>query len=153
MRLVILGEGDTTYERELLIACKRHPERFAYRKSQDPKLSHLIEGGADIALIPSFYEPCGLTAMYGLKYGTLPIARATGGLYEIIQDFDAGAGTGNGFLFFEPHVEAFWDAIVRARRLFARRAGVGNAHALRHEAGPLLGPRGAQVRGALRAAC
>lgn len=119
VRLVILGEGDSNYERELLIASKRHPERFAYRKSQEPRMSHLIEAGADLSLIPSFYEPCGLTAMYGLKYGALPIARATGGLYEIIQDFDITTDSGNGFLFFEPHVEALWDAIVRARRLFA----------------------------------
>ncbi len=118
VRLVILGEGDTAYERELLIASKRHAERFAYRKTLDIPLSHLIEAGADISLIPSFYEPCGLSAMYGLKYGALPIARATGGLFEIIQDYDATSETGNGFLFFDPHPEALWDAIVRAKRHF-----------------------------------
>ena len=122
VRLVILGEGDTNFERALLIASRRHPERFAWLKGQHPHLSHPIEAGADITLIPSFYEPCGLTAMYGLKYGALPIARATGGLYEIIQDYDPGSEAGTGFLFFEAHPEAFWDAIVRARLLFARPA-------------------------------
>jgi starch synthase len=60
--------------------------------------------------------------MYGLKYGALPIARATGGLFEIIQDFDPSARAGNGFLFFDPSPEAFWDAIVRARRHFHQPA-------------------------------
>jgi starch synthase len=118
VRLVILGEGDTAYERELLIASKRHAERFCYRKTVDTRLSHLIEAGSDIALIPSFYEPCGLSAMYALKYGAIPIARATGGLFEIIQDFDQTNNSGNGFLFFDPNADAFWDAIVRAKRHF-----------------------------------
>lgn len=122
VRLVVLGEGDQGFERELLIASKRHPDRFAFRQAMDNELSHLIEAGADISLIPSHYEPCGLTAMYGLKYGTLPIARATGGLHEIIQDIDATTGSGNGFLFFEPTAEAFWDAIVRAKRHFQNTA-------------------------------
>ncbi|MHA3773546.1 glycogen synthase GlgA [Verrucomicrobiota bacterium sgz303538] len=118
VRLVVLGEGDLGYERELLIASKRHADRFVFRREMDTRLSHLIEGGSDITLIPSHYEPCGLTAMYGLKYGTLPIARATGGLHEIIQDFDETTGTGNGFLFFDQSPDAFWDAIVRAKRHF-----------------------------------
>lgn len=117
-RLVVLGQGDQGFERELLIASKRHPERFAFRKEMDNRLSHLIEGGSDISLIPSHYEPCGLTAMYSLKYGTLPIARATGGLHEIIQDIDATTGSGNGFLFFEATPDALWDTIVRAKRHF-----------------------------------
>lgn len=116
VRLVILGEGDTAYERELLIASRRHPERFAYRKSMDEPLAHLIQAGADLALIPSHFEPCGLTAMYSLRYGTLPIARATGGLSQIIQDFHPLTDTGTGFLFYDYHPEALWDAITRAKR-------------------------------------
>ena len=119
VRLVVLGEGDANFERQLMIASRQHRERFAYRKEMNVQLSHLIEGGSDISLIPSHYEPCGLTAMYGLKYGSLPIARATGGLYEIIQDIDPSTGNGNGFLFYEATPEAFWDAIIRARRAFS----------------------------------
>jgi starch synthase len=119
-RLVVLGEGDIHYERELIIASRRHPGRFVYKAKHDTKLAHLITAGADISLIPSFYEPCGLTAMYGLKYGTIPIARATGGLHEIIRDYDPGSESGNGFLFFEPTAAAFWDSIVRAQQLFGR---------------------------------
>jgi starch synthase len=118
VRLVVLGEGDTAYERDLMIACKRHPQNFAYRKSMDDTLSHLIEAGSDITLIPSRFEPCGLTAIYSLKYGTLPIARATGGLHQIIQDYDPSTDSGTGFFFFEYTPEAFWDAIVRAKRCF-----------------------------------
>jgi starch synthase len=125
VRLVILGEGDSGYERELLIASKRHAERFAYRKTTDARLSHLICAGSDLALIPSFFEPCGLTAMYALKYGALPIARATGGLFEIIRDFDATNDSGNGFLFFDANAEAFWDAVVRAKRSFQDAAEWG----------------------------
>jgi starch synthase len=118
VRLIVLGEGDTAYERDLMIACKRHPRLFAYRQSMDEPLSHLIEAGADVSLIPSRFEPCGLTAMYSLKYGTLPIARATGGLHQIIQDYDPSTDSGTGFLFFEYTPEAFWDAIVRVKRCF-----------------------------------
>lgn len=118
VRLVILGQGDTSYERELMVAAKRHAGRFAFLKILDDRLAHLIEAGADISLIPSHFEPCGLTAMYALKYGTVPLARATGGLYEIVQDHEPGSQTGNGFLFFDYTAEAFYDAITRTKRVF-----------------------------------
>lgn len=118
VRLVILGEGDTGYERDLLIASKRHAERFAFIHQLDTRLSHLIEAGADISLAPSHFEPCGLTAMYSLKYGTLPVARATGGLFQIVQDYDATTDSGNGFVFYDYQPEAFFDAIGRAVRCF-----------------------------------
>lgn len=122
VRLVILGEGDTGYERELMVAAKRHAGRFAFLKTLDDRLAHRIEAGADITLIPSHFEPCGLSAMYSLRYGTLPLARATGGLYEIVQDYDPGSDAGNGFLFFDYHAEALYDAITRAKRLFRDQA-------------------------------
>lgn len=118
VRLVILGDGEATYSRELMVAAKRHTEKFAFQQGFDDKLAHLVEAGADITLIPSHFEPCGLSAMYSLKYGTIPVARATGGLHQIIQDYDPTSGTGNGFLFFDYNPEAFWDAIGRARKLF-----------------------------------
>lgn len=113
VRLVVLGEGQTSYERELGIASRRHPERFAYRRSMDEKLAHLIYAGADVFLIPSHFEPCGLSAMYALKYGAVPLAHATGGLYEMIQDYDSASDTGNGVLFHDDSPEALWDAMVR----------------------------------------
>ncbi len=118
VRLVILGEGDPAYERELFIASKRHAGRFAFRQSMEEPLAHLIYAGADAFLIPSHFEPCGLSAMYSLKYGTLPIAHATGGLFETIQDYDPTAESGHGFLFFDSTPDALWDAIIRAKRYF-----------------------------------
>lgn len=119
VRLVILGEGDPAYESELFVASRRHAGRFAYRQSMDETLAHLIYAGADAFLIPSHFEPCGLSAMYSLKYGTLPIAHATGGLYESISDYDPSAESGHGFLFYDATPEALWDAIIRAKRYFA----------------------------------
>jgi starch synthase len=118
-RLVILGEGETGYERELMIASRRHPERFVFHKGINEPLAHLAQAGADAFLMPSHSEPCGLTAMYALKYGTLPIARATGGLYQIVQDYDPVHDSGTGFVFYDYNAEALWDAIVRAKRVFA----------------------------------
>ena len=70
-------------------------------------------------LIPSHFEPCGLSAMYALKYGAIPIARASGGLHQILTDYDPATETGNGFLFYEYSAEALWDSILRAKRHFA----------------------------------
>jgi starch synthase len=119
VRLVILGQGDRKYTRELTIASRRHSERFVYRDALDDRLAHLIEAGADISLIPSHFEPCGLSAMYSLRYGTLPVARSTGGLHQIVQDYDPTADAGTGFVFYDYSPEALWDAIVRAERCFA----------------------------------
>ena len=119
VRLVILGEGEPAYERELFVASKRHVGRFAFRQSMDETLAHLIYAGADGFLVPSHFEPCGLGAMYALKYGTIPIARATGGLYETIQDYDPTTETGHGLVFFDETPEALWDAIIRMKRHFA----------------------------------
>ncbi len=118
VRLVILGEGDPAFERALAIAARKYRRQFAYRQSYDETLAHLIEAGVDITLIPSQIEPSGLSAMYSLKYGALPVARATGGIQEIIADYDPTGDTGFGFLYYDKSVEAFWDAIKRAREIF-----------------------------------
>ena len=77
----------------------RHPQRFYYRAGFDERFAHLIEGGCDLFLMPSRYEPCGLNQMYSLRYGTLPVVRATGGLADTVSDFDLEARTGTGFVF------------------------------------------------------
>jgi starch synthase len=118
VRLIILGEGDPAYETALAVAARKFPTRFAYQKDYDAKLAHLIEAGMDISLIPSQVEPAGLSAMYNLKYGALPVARATGGIHEIIEDYDPISDRGYGFLCYEYSSEAFWDAIKRARQIF-----------------------------------
>jgi starch synthase len=119
VRLVILAEGDPDYSRKLAGAAKRNPGRFAFRPGWDDRLAHATYAGGDVMLIPSHFEPCGLAAMYALKYGTPPIARATGGLYQILTDYDPSTETGNAFLFYDYASEALWDSIGRAKRHFA----------------------------------
>jgi len=121
VRLIILGEGDPAYETALAVAARKFPTKFAYQKSYDEKLAHLIEAGMDISLIPSRFEPASLSAMYNLKYGALPVARVTGGIQEIIEDYDPTADSGYGFLCYEYSSEAFWDAIKRARQIYCDR--------------------------------
>jgi starch synthase len=122
VRLIILGEGDPGYETGLAIAARKYPTKFAYRRIYDEVLAHLIEAGADVTLIPSRIEPSGLSAMYSLKYGTLPVARATGGIQEIIEDYDPTLDIGYGFLCYENTPDAFWDSIKRAREIFGDKA-------------------------------
>jgi starch synthase len=118
VRLIILGEGDAGYETALAIAARKYPTKFAYRRTYDEPLAHLIEAGLDLSLIPSRIEPSGLSAMYSLKYGALPVARATGGIQEIIEDYDPTLDAGFGFLCYEETPDAFWDSMKRAREIF-----------------------------------
>ena len=121
VRLIILGEGDPGYETALAIAARKFPDKFAYQEEYNEKLAHLIQAGMEISLIPSRFEPAGLSAMYNLRYGALPVARATGGIQEIIEDYDPAADRGYGFLCYEYSSEAFWDAIKRAREIYRDR--------------------------------
>lgn len=121
VRLIILGEGDPAFETALAVAARKYPTRFSYQPHYDEQLAHMIEGAIDLTLIPSQFEPAGITAMYSLKYGALPVARATGGIHEIIEDYDPTLDRGYGFLFYEYSTEAFWDAIKRAREIFDDR--------------------------------
>jgi starch synthase len=121
VRLVILGEGDLTFETALAVATRNFPTKFAYQRHYDEPLAHLIEAGTDVTLIPSRFEPAGLSAMYSLKYGALPVARATGGIQEIIEDYDPTTDNGYGFLCYEYSTEAFWDSIKRTREIFRDR--------------------------------
>ena len=113
VRLVILGKGDPAYETALAIAARKFPERLAYRHDYDETLAHLIEGGSDIALIPSRVEPGAFSAMHSLRYGVLPIALATRGVEQIIADYDPSTDSGYGFLFYVYGSEPLWDAIKR----------------------------------------
>ncbi len=122
VRLIILGEGDPAYETALAVAARKFPTKFAYQRRYDERLAHVIEAGLDVSLIPSRFEPGGLSAMYSLKYGALPVARAIGGIQEIIEDYDPTMDRGYGFLCYEYSAEAFWDAIKRAREIFRNRA-------------------------------
>ncbi len=121
VRLIIHGEGEPTFETILAVTARKFPTKFVYQREYDEELAHLIEAGMDISLIPSRFEPAGLSAMYGLRHGVLPVARSTGGIQEIIEDFDPVTNSGFGFLCYEYSTAAFWDAIKRAREIFRDR--------------------------------
>jgi starch synthase len=114
--LVLLGSGDAVYETGLREAAAAHPEHIAVRLGYDEALAHKIEAGADMFLMPSQYEPSGLNQMYSLRYGTVPVVRATGGLDDTIEE-------GTGFKFQEYSAQALLAAIRAAAVAFKDRAG------------------------------
>jgi starch synthase len=114
--LVALGTGDPEYEEFFLLMQQQHPGRIAVRIGFDNALAHRIEAGADIFLMPSHYEPCGLNQIYSLRYGTVPVVRATGGLDDTIKE-------GTGFKFAEYSGPALLETVRTAVRAFADRDG------------------------------
>jgi len=124
-QLVVLGTGDGALEGALLAAAARHRGRIGVITTYDEHLAHLIQGGADAILIPSRFEPCGLTQLYGLRYGTVPVAARTGGLADTIIDANEaalGAGVATGILHNPGEGDALKAAISRAITLFASPA-------------------------------
>jgi len=99
--IVALGSGEAKHERTFKELSQQFPRRLAVKIAYDNTLAHKIEAGADIFLMPSRYEPCGLNQIYSLRYGTVPVVRATGGLDDTIEPFDPTSGQGTGFKFSE----------------------------------------------------
>lgn len=121
-RLAVLGAGDVVLENAFHGAAARHPGRIAIRTTYDEPLSHLMQGGGDAILIPSRFEPCGLTQLYALAYGCVPIVARTGGLADTVIDANeaaraAGVATGLQFDLSKP--EAMVQVLARATALFA----------------------------------
>lgn len=112
-QLVVLGSGAGGYELALGEAMRHHPHQIAYRRGYDEPLSHRIMGGSDFILVPSRFEPCGLTQMYAQRYGALPIVRETGGLADTVQDSWARPDHGTGFSFRDPTNWALGNAMWR----------------------------------------
>jgi len=96
---ILLGTGDRRYEERWTSLAAAHPTRVGVRIGFDEGLAHRIEGGADLFLMPSRFEPCGLSQMYSSRYGTLPLVRAVGGLADTVDDMDPSTGRGTGFTF------------------------------------------------------
>ncbi len=121
-QLVILGSGEAKYEDLFRSLGYNFPHRFGTYFGYNNELSHLIEAGADIFLMPSNYEPCGLNQIYSLKYGTVPIVRKTGGLADTVQDWHEysylGYDTGNGFSFNDYTGYALFTTVQRAIEVF-----------------------------------
>jgi starch synthase len=116
--MILLGSGDEQIEMALRKTADRNPGRMAIFTGFNDPLAHRIMAGADIFLIPSRYEPCGLTQMYALKYGTVPVVRATGGLNDTIEQYDNQKMKGNGFKFVPYDSIALLDAIKLAVRCY-----------------------------------
>jgi starch synthase len=114
MILVVLGSGDKLFEEMFQRLHKQYPNKIAAKVAFDNAIAHKIEAGADMFLMPSRYEPCGLNQIYSLKYGTVPIVRATGGLDDTIEPWDARSGKGTGFKFTDYTGEALLATIKQA---------------------------------------
>jgi starch synthase len=115
-QIALLGTGEKSIEAAVRALTARHPGKVAALIGYDEGLSHRIEAGADVFLMPSLFEPCGLNQMYSLRYGSVPIVHATGGLRDTVEDGVTG------FVFSEPTPHAFWLAIERAFELYAQKA-------------------------------
>ena len=122
-RLALLGTGEAALQARFRAAASRHPGKIGVAIGYDEKLSHLLQGGADAILIPSRFEPCGLTQLYGLAYGCVPVAARTGGLGDTIIDANEAAlasGVATGILFDEVTADSLAHALRRAMSLYAQ---------------------------------
>jgi starch synthase len=114
LTIVALGAGEPKYEKLLRELANLYSGKIAVKIAYDNPMAHKIEAGADMFLMPSRYEPCGLNQIYSLKYGTVPIVRATGGLDDTIESFDPETGSGTGFKFQAYDGAALLDAVRQA---------------------------------------
>jgi len=124
VQAVFLGTGETKFEEKLQQIARQTPQKVSVTIGYDEPLSHEIEAGADIFLMPSHYEPCGLNQMYSLIYGTVPIVRAVGGLADSVVDAtetNISNGTANGFTFHDYRSDVLFRQICRAYGLFHDR--------------------------------
>ena len=118
LALVALGTGEAKYETLFRELAQRYPARVGVRIGYDNALAHKIEAGADLFLMPSRYEPCGLNQIYSLRYGTVPVVRATGGLDDTIEPFDPRTGRGTGFKFSAYTGTAMVECLRKALRVY-----------------------------------
>ncbi len=123
VQFVILGSGDKGLEAFFSGLPARYPDRVGCFIGYSNELSHWIEAGCDFFIMPSIYEPCGLNQIYSLKYGTLPIVRATGGLDDTVQQYDEEAGDGTGFKFWEASASALFYTVGWAVSTYFDRRG------------------------------
>jgi starch synthase len=127
MYLVVVGDGEPYYENLFRDLQERHPDKISVRIPYDRVMAHKVAAGADIFLMPSRYEPCGLGQLYSLRYGTVPVVRATGGLDEAVDEWNGETGEGTGFKFHGYEAADFLAAIRKAVQLFCGdKAAWGN---------------------------
>jgi starch synthase len=125
LHIVILGTGDSAYEQQFFDWSRRYPKQISFKKMFDERMAHRIEAGADILLMPSRYEPCGLSQLYSLRYGTVPIVRKTGGLADTVTNYTPlgmKEMRATGFTFAEPNSEAFLTSVMLALQVFRAKS-------------------------------
>ncbi len=121
MQMIVLGMGEQKYHDLLADLEAKYPDRLKAFYVLDEKVAHQIEAGADAFLMPSLFEPCGLNQMYSLKYGTVPIVNAVGGLADTITNFDPATGEGNGFVMRAQTPKALLEAVERVIETYQRK--------------------------------
>lgn len=121
VKIVILGKGDGLFQGRIEAFREAHEGKVYAKIGYDEPLAHRIYAGSDILLMPSLYEPCGLSQLIAMRYGTIPVARKTGGLADTIADYDPGKGRGTGFLFREYAASSLTECLRRALRVYADR--------------------------------
>ncbi len=129
LQLVLLGTGDARYHVSFREFAERYPDKIGVFLNYDYGLAHAIFAGADVLLVPSRYEPCGLNQLYSLRYGTPPIVHETGGLSDSVDDYDENTGKGTGFKFGWYEAGGLRQAIQRALKVYAQPKALAN---LRH---------------------
>ena len=117
---VLLGTGEQKYHDLFTQVARKYPQKAGIRIAYDDRLAHKIEAGADFFLMPSKYEPCGLNQIYSLKYGTIPVVRATGGLDDTITHYDPATKKGNGFKFIRYDAKEFLNTIKGAISFYSQ---------------------------------
>ena len=152
LQLVMLASGDPALEKFFKDAESRYPEKLRAIIRFDNALAHRIQAGSDAFLMPSRFEPCGLTQMYAMRYGSAPVVRATGGLRDTVSEFDPAAGTGNGFVFEKFDAAEMVAALARMVAMFKDRAAVAPADGELLRRGFLVGARGRPIRRMVHAA-
>ena len=118
---ILLGTGEQKYHKLFSDIAKKYPRKAGIRLSYNNALAHKIEAGCDMFLMPSRYEPCGLNQIYSLKYGTIPVVRATGGLDDTIEDYTLSSEVGNGFKFTDYSPHEFLDKIKEALEVYENK--------------------------------
>jgi len=121
LMMIVLGTGEPEYEEMFLRLNKQYPQKFAVKVAYDNVLAHKIEAGSDMFLMPSHYEPCGMNQIFSLRYGTVPIVRAVGGLDDTVEQFDPQTLKGTGFKFKLYNAEALLDTLQNALRAYGNQ--------------------------------
>jgi starch synthase len=126
VQFALLGSGEPWSHVFFEELARAHPDRFACRIGFDETLAHKIIAGSDFFLMPSRFEPCGLTQMYAMRYGTLPVVRATGGLNDTVENFDEDKESGTGFKFHDLTGEALYNTLAWTLRIYREKPGTMN---------------------------